>query len=121
VDLDLDALDREWRAWLLAADAEIGDSEMARPFPVLGILIAREADAPPGVGVFQVCPGGPAARAGLRDGDRILAIDGVAVETKSDLLAALQAGAYGRSAPVGVERGGARLELAVPMDRYIDG
>ncbi|MBI4565558.1 MAG: PDZ domain-containing protein [Planctomycetes bacterium] len=88
----LDEIEKAWRKWLMAADGEIGSSAMAKPFPVLGILIQRKRadDAQPGVGVFHACPGTPAERAGLKDGDRILEIDGMPVGDKEELIRFLQ-------------------------------
>ena len=51
----------------------------------LGCLSTQDEN--PGVGLFAVLPGTPAARAGLGAGDRILSIDGVQVESSANLRA----------------------------------
>jgi carboxyl-terminal processing protease len=51
-------------------------------FTGIGILAGRVAtDADEGIGITYVLPGGPADRAGLRERDRILAVDGAACAT----------------------------------------
>ena len=66
-----------------------------------------------------VIAGSPAARAGLRTGDRILAVDGVAVPTVNHALSAL-AQAARRGGPVGVRyaarRDGATRETSLRRD-----
>ena len=57
--------------------------------------------------VGTVLPEGPAARAGLRTGDRIVAIDGTPVATFDDLRRAIAA-RPGQKTPVVYERGGER-------------
>jgi membrane-associated protease RseP (regulator of RpoE activity) len=63
------------------------------------------------------CPAGaaaaPAAAAGLRPGDRIVAYAGVAVSSWDELTAAIADGGTGAAVPVVVERDGARRELQV--------
>lgn len=54
----------------------------------------------------------PAARAGLREGDEILAVDGRRVEDNDELIALTRA-AVGREVTLLVERDGERLTLAV--------
>ena len=68
----------------------------------------REPDPAPVVG--EVVAGGAAERAGLRTGDRVLAVDGRPVESWSALVAEVVAHP-GREARLVVERGGARIEL----------
>jgi regulator of sigma E protease len=68
-----------------------------------------EPDPAPLVG--EVVAGGAAERAGLRAGDRVLAVDGRLVESWSALVAEVVAHP-GREARLTLERGGARVELA---------
>jgi hypothetical protein len=111
----------DWKRWLMSADAEIGDSEMAKPFPALGILITRDPEPRDGVGVFETCPGGPGERDGLVAGDRITSVDGTSVGSRAQLLAVLEGGAFGRTAPVEVLRNGRPMTVSVVMNRTIDG
>jgi S1-C subfamily serine protease len=67
--------------------------------------------------VLQLVPGGPAERAGLRTGDRVVAFGGSAVSSIDDLHRAVTDWPLGRPAPLCVVRGEARLELeVVPTD-----
>lgn len=80
----------------------------------LGVLLT-EAQRPT---VAEVIPESPAARAGLRPGDVILAIDGVAVaevEAFTGLVAQLPAGT---SVRLRVERSGAELQLEARLAVY---
>lgn len=64
----------------------------------------------------RVNPGGAAARAGLREGDLVLGVDGVAIRDGAKLRAMIRADAVdGKAAPMRwqIERGGQRLELDV--------
>jgi len=65
---------------------------------------------PPVVG--GVVTGMPAYKAGLKEGDRVLAIDGQPIQVWSDLLRALR-GRVDQRTPVTVERDGRRYDLAV--------
>ncbi|MGZ5203173.1 MAG: RIP metalloprotease RseP, partial [Telluria sp.] len=64
----------------------------------------------------KVYPDGAAARAGLRQGDLITAIDGVPVADGVDLIAMVSK-APGRTLQVDVQRAGQPLRLAVTPDR----
>ncbi len=68
-----------------------------------------------GVGVLLagVAAGGPAERAGLRGGDRIVRLGGHAVENIYDYTYALDALAIGEPVPIVVLRDGARVELEI--------
>jgi S1-C subfamily serine protease len=58
----------------------------------LNATVATVADAsgkPVGAGIVSVQPGGPAARAGLKPGDTIVAVNGVSTPTAQALTAVL--------------------------------
>jgi S1-C subfamily serine protease len=93
------------RAWLGIAGA-------GRP---LSPRLARALGQPAGIGVSEVVRGSPAERAGLRDGDLILAIDGHSVTDAGDLQRLMLDEAIGRDLLVRILRLGETLELhAVP-------
>ncbi len=56
--------------------------------------------------------GGPAAKAGIMAGDILVSIGGQAVPDPANLRSALDAARPGRALPIGLIRGGARLELS---------
>jgi Do/DeqQ family serine protease len=94
------------RAWL-GASVQAVDGEVAR---ALGL--AR----PAGVLVDQVYEGGPAARAGVRPGDVILAVGDVEVFDERGLNFRLALGTPGESTEVEVWRRGVRERLALPLE-----
>jgi hypothetical protein len=62
----------------------------------------------------RVLPGGPAAEAGLRDGDRIVGIDGKRISDFAEVPAAVKASGAGELV-LEVERGGKTLRLPVTI------
>lgn len=66
--------------------------------------------------VTSLEPGGPADRAGVRDGDLIVALDDVAIESLDDLHRALTVERIGSSARLVLLRDAARLTVAVRID-----
>ncbi|MGH7542924.1 MAG: PDZ domain-containing protein, partial [Gemmatimonadota bacterium] len=66
--------------------------------------------------VERIEAGSPADRAGVRPGDRILSLDGFAVESIYDYVRALQRSVPGGAARLVVERGGQPLELDVDLE-----
>jgi serine protease Do len=79
----------------------------------LGVGVSDDDAARPGVPVTAVEPGGPAARAGLRLGDRILAVDGEPVTSALGLIRAVADIHPGRSARLTVARRGRSLSAVV--------
>jgi S1-C subfamily serine protease len=93
------------RAWLGIAGA-------GRP---LSPRLARALGQPAGIGVSEVVRSSPAERAGLRDGDLILAVDGHPVTDAGDLQRLMLDEAIGRDLVVRILRLGETLDLhAVP-------
>lgn len=78
---------------------------------------AEPADAqafierPPGVRISQVEEGGPAARAGLREGDRLLALDGRVLSGQAAWAQAIAWLPAAQAVRVQLQRGAERLEL----------
>ncbi len=62
--------------------------------------------------IEKVIPGGPAAAAGVQDGDRIVAINGNSVRTKGDMLTEFTI-AKGRASEVTLLRGGTNVVVSV--------
>lgn len=87
--------------------------------PYLGIYgddAANYADRLPenarrGAVVVQVIPGTPAEKAGLRQGDVIVAVDGEAVASMEDLIALLRKKHVGDEVTLDVIRNGEKIEL----------
>jgi S1-C subfamily serine protease len=90
--------------------AFIGIAGGSRPLPP---RVARALDREAGVEVVQVVAGSPAARAGLRNEDLIIDVDGVPVADAGDLQRLMVGERIGRPLPVRAFRGGELLELTV--------
>jgi Do/DeqQ family serine protease len=71
---------------------------------------------PSGVLVASVVPSGPAARAGLKTGDVITAIDGQVVEDPNAFEYRFVTKPLGRSAQLGVLRGGRETRLVIALE-----
>jgi regulator of sigma E protease len=91
-------------------------TEPGKLLPGLGFDLATwHADS-----VVQSAPAGSAgARAGLRGGDRLLAVDGRALANSSDFIAAVS-GAPGRVLSIEVERDGRRLTIDTSVPQVIE-
>jgi S1-C subfamily serine protease len=90
--------------------AFIGIAGGSRPLPP---RVAKALDREAGVEVVQVVDGSPAARAGLRNEDLIIDVDGVPVADAGDLQRLMVGERIGRPLPVRAFRGGELLELTV--------
>jgi regulator of sigma E protease len=69
--------------------------------------------------VHEAPSGSAGARAGLRAGDRLLAVDGQPVANSTEFVAMVN-GAPGRDISIEVERGGERLRLVAPVPRVME-
>ncbi|RME70665.1 MAG: PDZ domain-containing protein, partial [Planctomycetota bacterium] len=65
--------------------------------------------------VDELVPHGPAAKGGLRAGDRIVSVDGTAVRGLADLRTALRRRAAGDTVSLVVQRAGARHTIRVTL------
>ena len=68
-----------------------------------------------GVYVVEVVKGGPAERAGLQSGDRIVSIDGSEIGTKDDLSALMQKHTAGDTLSITIARGGQMQTINVTL------
>ena len=66
-----------------------------------------------GVLVYQVLPNGPAAQAGMKDGDIVKGFDGRSIKSSRELVDVVGRTKVGRQAPVEILRDGKRLVLNV--------
>jgi S1-C subfamily serine protease len=79
--------------------------------------LARQIGRDIGLGLLFVEAGSPAARAGLRVGDVLVAAAGISVATSQDLQQLMLADAIGRDLHVTVSRNGAMVDvIAVPVE-----
>jgi len=72
---------------------------------------------PAGVGVAAVDRGGPAARAGIKQGDVVTAVNGQRVDTSRDLIRSVAAMPPGGTVSLSVRRQGRTLEVSVTVGR----
>jgi hypothetical protein len=94
-----------------------GQPEVAKvlvPAALWGMQAAKASDDDEaGVTIKEVLPNSPAARAGLKVGDRLLTLDGRWTDTLTDLYAAAGYVKPGAVASLVVKRGGREVELRV--------
>jgi hypothetical protein len=85
-----------------------------------GLTLGKNSDdTAAGVDVRTVFAGGPAARAGLKAGDRVLTLDGRWTDTLADAYLAASLVKPGRTVEVAVKRDGKDLKLSVtPVKGY---
>ena len=83
-----------------------------------GYLGVSMADAPgnqDGAVIQEVTPDSPASRAGLRAGDVVTSIDGQAVQSNSELVAAIRGHKPGDKVTLGVTRGGNETTITATL------
>src|SRR4029077_10931933 len=94
--------------------AYLGLGGMPTPLPP---ALASRTGQPVGLRITQVVPDGPAARAGIREGDLLLTADGHPITSAQALQGLMLADAIGRELPITVERNGAHVDvLATPIE-----
>jgi regulator of sigma E protease len=82
-------------------------------FLIIVLLYATQGFTDLSTTRIEVVPGGPAARAGLLTGDRIVSVDGVPIHTFDDLLRELHRPGVPEERTVGIERNSAPMEVRV--------
>ena len=84
------------------------DGDVRRRGASLGTVPSYDEDPskPPGMVVSDVVPGGPAADAGMRSGDRIVAVGGVEIRDVHDLMFVLQVARPGQATHITYVRDG---------------
>ena len=80
--------------------------------PFLGVQLS---DSEAGPAIAALTSDGPAARAGLKQGDVVTAIDGRKVETSDDLVAAVQGHKVGDKITLTVRRSGGSAEIQATL------
>src|SRR5206468_4070589 len=94
-----------------------GASSSAQPTTqraVLGVSLQNDASGS-GAVIGQIAQGGPAAKAGLRAGDVVTAVDGTDISSSADLVAALQSHKPGDSVSITWARQGAQHTAKVQL------
>jgi hypothetical protein len=84
----------------------------ARPW--LGVYLSEEEDV---VTITGMRDGGPAAKAGVKEGDRVVEVDGQVVHTAGDIRRALRDREPGDSVPMKIERDGKSKTLTVTLGK----
>ena len=91
-------------------------SKVLAPAGQWGFSVQKEKDdQEPGVTVKGVQPGSAAAEAGLREGDRLLTLDGLWTDTVNDTYLAASSVRPGTAARLGIRRDGKDMELTVTV------
>jgi len=83
--------------------------------PYLGISTSETANGTAGALVAAVESGTPAAKAGLKAGDVIVAFNGAAIAGDGDLVDALAASHPGQTVKLTVQRGSSRITITVTL------
>ena len=87
--------------------------------PYFGISVKKFAEgeyeegAEAGVYCMEVTPGGPAEKAGIKVGDRLISLDGVEIKNSNDIIVVRDSHKVGDSITAVVERDGSRLTLTL--------
>lgn len=113
----LSAIRREWSR-LLSGERFGGDERgavLSNPDrPMIGAVLA---DAPRGKGAFvvQIAPDSPAAKAGLRKGDRIIEADSVSIDDSDELIAEIRSRKSGETMKLVVASSRGRRSVSVKL------
>jgi len=113
---------------VVVASAKTGGKAVKRPWlgARLQVVTPEIAESlglrsPTGALVASVVPNGPAARAGLKSSDLIMAIDGQAIDDPNAFDYRFATHPLGGTSQIEVQRGGKPVRLAVPLETAPDG
>jgi putative serine protease PepD len=81
----------------------------------LGVTPSLTTGGRDGALIQEVAPDSPAARAGLREGDLVVALGGRAVENYSEMVARIRAHQPGDEVAIGVTRGGSETTITATV------
>ncbi|MEB3322868.1 MAG: trypsin-like peptidase domain-containing protein [Synechococcaceae cyanobacterium] len=98
------------------ADQLVSTGRVSHPFIGVGLDAVRQPNAAGlqrGAVVVSLQPSGPAARAGLRPGDVIIAAGGRSVQGPAEVISAVEQAGVGTSLDLTLNRGGSELRLSV--------
>ena len=99
---------------LMARSKDKAPPKVLSPAAQWGMVVGKDKDDDdPGVPLRDVLPGGAAAAAGLKAGDRLLTLDGRWTDGVPDLFRAAALVKPGRAVPVVVRRGAREVTLTV--------
>jgi putative serine protease PepD len=92
-------------------------------YPVIGVILdgsytgegVRVAESGSEPGQPGVVPGGPADRAGIREGDVIVAFEGRPVTNADSLIVGIRAKAPGDTVTFTIQRGGEEMDVTVTL------
>lgn len=99
---------------LMSASGKKPDAAVLAPAAVWGFDVSRDKDdEKPGVTVAKVLAKSPAALGGLKEGDRLLTLDGRWTDSVSDTFLAATMVKPGKAVPLVVLRGGKEVKLTV--------
>jgi serine protease Do len=84
--------------------------------PGIGVTVVtydEDSDKTPGVYIYSVSEDGPAEQAGAQVGDRLLKVDGVALDSQDAFIEAVRAKEPGDELKLLVDRDGTEVELTI--------
>ncbi len=96
----------------VTAEQIIAEGEAS--YPIIGATLDQQSTGQ-GVAIDSVVDGGPADRAGLAPGDRIVALDGVPVRGPDELIVAIRAQQPGDTVELTYERDGTEESVSVEL------
>jgi S1-C subfamily serine protease len=100
---------------LVASELEALEAGESVEHAYLGVSTGTASGETAGAQVAEVVPGSPAAEAGLRQGDLITALDGAAIVSTEELVAAIADRESGEKVTLKVDRGSASISLEVRL------